>query len=86
MGQITIRGIDPEIEQEIREKAAKNGKSLNHVILEMISGEIGIKGKRKNPPHAESLSKLAGGWSRKDADEFMKSIKSCEQIDEDMWK
>lgn len=85
MGQITIRGMDPEIEREIREKAAKNGKSLNNVILEMISREIGIKGKRKNP-HAESLSKLAGGWSRKDADEFIKSIKSCEQIDEDMWK
>ena len=85
MGQITIRGMDPEMEQEIRRAAAKSGKSINRVILEMISKQTRIKGKRKNP-EAESLLKLAGGWRRKDADEFMKSIKSCEQIDEDMWK
>ena len=83
MGQITIRGMDPELEQEIREQALKNRKSLNNIIIEMISRQTGMK--RKNP-HADSLRKLAGGWSRKDADDFMNSIKSCEQIDEEMWK
>jgi len=85
MGQITLRGMDPETEQEIRRKAVKSGKSLNHVILEMISAKAGIKGKGKNP-QTESLSRLAGGWSIADADEFTKSIKACEQIDEEMWK
>jgi hypothetical protein len=85
MGQITIRGMDPEVEQEIRRKAIESGKSLNNILLEIISGQIGKKVKRKNL-HEESLLKLAGGWNKKDADEFMKSIKSCEQIDEDMWK
>ena len=36
-------------------------------------------------PAAHSLKKLAGGWSEKDAAEFAESIKSCEQIDEEMW-
>jgi hypothetical protein len=36
-------------------------------------------------PAAHSLKKLAGGWSEKDASEFEESIKSCEQIDEEMW-
>jgi hypothetical protein len=85
MSQITIRGMDPELEQKIRTKASQSGKSLNNVIIEMISAQTGIKGKKKNP-HAESLLKLAGGWSKKDADDFNKSIKSCEQIDEEMWK
>jgi len=26
-----------------------------------------------------------GSWSEKDASEFEESIKSCEQIDEEMW-
>lgn len=85
MVQITIRGMAPEIEQEIRKKAFESGKSLNHIILEMISRETGIKEKKKNP-QTESLAKLAGGWSKKDADEFMKSIDAFEQIDEEMWK
>jgi len=29
---------------------------------------------------------LSGGWSNKKASDFIKSIASCEQIDEDMWK
>jgi len=31
------------------------------------------------------LRKLAGGWSEKDALEFLESIKLFKQIDEEMW-
>lgn len=85
MGQITIRGMHSEMEQAIRRKAQESGKSLNNVLLEIISFQTGFKGKKKNP-QKESLLKLAGGWNKKDANKFMESIKSCEQIDEEMWK
>jgi phosphopantetheinyl transferase (holo-ACP synthase) len=81
MQQITIRGIDPEIEQEIRRSAKKCRKSINQVIKEIIYKEFN----RFESP-ASSLKELAGGWSQKEAVEFARSIKSCEQIDEDMWK
>ena len=81
MQQITIRGIAPEIEQKIRRIAKGSRKSINQVIKEIIHKEF------KNPEStASSLKQLAGGWSPKDASEFELSIKSCEQIDEDMWK
>ena len=82
MTQITLRGLDPAIEREIRKIAKKSGKSLNHVIQDMISRSAGPD---KKPP-ANSLRKLAGGWSEEDAMEFFESIKSCEQIDADIWK
>ena len=85
MAQITLRGMDPEIEQKIREISRMTGKSLNRVILEMIYNYTGLN-KRKQTPPAASLRKLAGGWSKKEATNFFESIKSCEQIDEDMWK
>jgi phosphopantetheinyl transferase (holo-ACP synthase) len=81
MQQITIRGITPEIEREIRRMAKDNRKSINQVIKEIIHKEF----KRPEAP-ASSLKQLAGGWSRKEAADFEHSIKSCEQIDEDMWK
>ena len=84
MSQITIRGIDPAIERQIRERAKKKGISLNRVILDMVYQSAGLK-KPDLKPAAHSLKKLAGGWSEKDALEFADSIKSCEQIDEDMW-
>jgi hypothetical protein len=80
MTQITIRGMDPELEQEIRRRAVKDGKSLNHIILDMISQHTGSSVKRKKLP-GEPLKNLAGGWSEQDARDFMESIKSCEQID-----
>lgn len=84
MTQITLRGMDPEIEREIRRLARKRGKSLNRVILDMIYHHTGLKKGGKRPP-ANSLRTLAGGWSEKDASEFLESIKSCEQIDDEMW-
>jgi hypothetical protein len=83
MQQITIRGIAPEIEQKIRRIARSNRQSINQVIKEIIHKEFGRQGVK---PLADSLKELAGGWSRKDASDFELSIKSCEQIDEDMWR
>jgi len=83
MSQITLRGMDPEIEREIRRQAKKTGKSINKIILEIISEKTGNK---KEKPLAFSLRKLAGGWSNAQAEQFLNSIQSCEQIDEEMWK
>ena len=85
MGQITIRGIAPEVEQEVRKISEATGKSLNRVIQEIICQHLGFTRARKTAP-ADSLRKLAGGWSEKEADEFFETIKSCEQLDVDMWK
>lgn len=85
MAQITLRGIDNETEKKIRREAKRKGKSLNKIILEMIGQHRGQK-KGKQELLANSLRKLAGGWTQKEADKFLDSIKSCEQIDEAMWK
>ena len=84
MSQITIRGMDPKVEQRIRELSKKKGKSLNKVIIEMIEKDGRIDSKSKQIP-SESLKDLAGGWTEQDASEFFESIKFCEQIDEGLW-
>ncbi len=85
MTQITIRGLAPEMEREIRKKAKETGKSLNRVILDMIYKSSGFeKGKKRTA--AASLKELAGGWSEEEASEFLESIRSCGQIDEEMWE
>jgi len=81
MQQITIRGIDPEIEQEIRRSAKENQKSINQIVKEIIHKEF-----KRPEPAAASLKELSGGWTWTEAAEFEASITSCEQIDEEMWK
>lgn len=82
MAQITLRGMDPALEKEIRRIAKISGKSLNRVVQEMIGRSAGPD--KKSP--ASSLKKLAGGWSENEADEFLNSIESSEQIDEETWR
>jgi len=85
MNQITVRGIAPEVEKQIRRKAKATGKSLNKVMLELISGSPGLEPRRKKPAGA-SLAELAGGWSEKEAREFEESVGVFEEIDEAAWK
>lgn len=85
MNQITVRGIAPEVEKQIRRKAKATGKSLNKVMLELIGGSAGPQ-KRGKKPAGASLAELAGGWSEKEAREFEDSVRVFEEIDEAMWK
>ncbi len=85
MGQITLRGLDPEIETKIRLMATHQRKSINKLLLELISkNEIFQKDRPK--PKTDSLKKLAGGWSRNESDRFFESIEICEQVDGELWK
>jgi hypothetical protein len=84
MGQITLRGLDPEVEKEVRKVSKTTNKSINRVIQEIIYKHAGFSQKRGTV--SDSLRRLAGGWSEEDASRFYETIKSCEQIDEDMWK
>ncbi len=85
MNQITVRGIAPELEKQIRRKAKATGKSLNKVMLELIGGSTGPE-KRGKKPAGASLAELAGGWSENEAREFEESVRVFEEIDEAMWK
>ena len=85
MPPVTIRGLDPAIESKIRRLARQSGKALNRVILDMVYDYTGVK-KRNQKPGANSLRKLAGGWTEQDDAQFLESIKSCEQIDAEIWQ
>ncbi len=83
MSQITVRGLEPEIEQKIRQMAKDRHQSINCVLTEIIQQTLGT-GKRR--PAADTLKALAGGWSEQEASDFLNSIGSFDQIDEEMWQ
>ncbi len=40
MKQITVRGLDPRAEEQIRKRAKEKGKSLNQVVLDIIHRSV----------------------------------------------
>jgi plasmid stability protein len=78
LAQYTIRGVPPEVDRALRQKAARRKQSLNRLILEeLIAASIGQRRKA-------DFSDLAGKWTPDPAfDEIMAAQR---QIDWEKWK
>lgn len=74
----TIRGIPEEADRVLRQKAARQKRSLNQVVVEELT-EATFGAKRKT-----DLSDVTGGWIPDPA--FDEIVASQRRIDWDKWK
>lgn len=87
MKQITLRGIPVEIEKMIKREAERKGMSLNKAFVSILEKATGTKGKeqkRKSLHH--DLDHLCGIWTKREAEEFTKTVEFQRRIDEGLWK
>jgi hypothetical protein len=82
---LTIRGIDPELDNKIKEKSRKSGESINKLILRLLRSSLGL-GEKEVFPVYHDLDHLAGTWTEEDEKEFQKHIAGLEEIDKEMWE
>jgi plasmid stability protein len=85
MTQLTVRGIDETLHQEIKIHAKERGLSVNRYVVELLreatgqiepSGEIVVY---------HDLDHLAGTWSAEEADAFEQLLLEQRQVDEELW-
>ena len=77
--QYTIRGIPPEVDKVLREKAARRGLSLNQAVVEELIGATVGRQKKAD------FSDLVGKWEPDPGfDEIIASQRQV--IDWDKWK
>lgn len=86
MTQLTVRGFDPELERALRNLARRKGISLNRAALELMRRGSGLAaGSRTEECVGSSLDHLVGTWGDDEAEQILRVIESCSQIDEDLW-
>lgn len=86
MNAITVRNLPPEVAKFIREKAHKEGLSLNRAVVQLLEEATGVKRTRKPVVHHD-LDHLFGVWSAEEADEFDRYLEEHRSIiDPEMWK
>jgi hypothetical protein len=85
MKSITIHGLDARLYERIKEKAKRQGLSLNKTIKKLLEKSLGIDSHEKNG-HRQDFMDLFGVWPRDEVEEFAKSIEEFEQIDAEDWK
>jgi len=87
MKAITVRNLPPEVARAIREKARKEGLSLNRAVTRLLAEATGHAHSKLNMrlPHRD-LDKYAGLWTKEEADEFEGFLKEQRVIDTEEWK
>jgi len=79
--QYTIRNVPRALDAMLRERARKDGKSLNEMVIEALARAMGFS---KEPVRRRDLSGIAGTWI--EDPEFDRAIDDQDRIDEDLWR
>lgn len=79
--QYTVRSVPADIDRALREKAVREGCSLNTYIVNTLRAGTGLS---DAPPSFHDLDYLSGTWVHDE--ECNKALAEFDKIDEDMWK
>lgn len=85
MTALSIRGIDKELSQKLKETSASQKTSINHLVLDILSTHLGLK-KTKTFRTYNDLDSLAGTWSTVEKKNFDEAVKDFEKIEPGIWK
>lgn len=85
MQQLTIRGLDPELEKYLRQLARNRDLSLNKAALLLMRHGAGLEQERRKDVVGDSVDHLIGTWSERDEAEFKAATLAFEQIDDELW-
>jgi hypothetical protein len=83
MKSISIHGIDSKLEQVIKERAKKEGRSVNKIVKDLIAQGLGLGD--KPPDNRAMFVDLSGVWTEAQEREFLDSIADLETTDEEDW-
>ncbi len=84
--QLTVRGINEKLSSTIRRLAREEDISLNKAALKLLGKGAGIDQGNHEKTIGSDLDHLFGTWEPAEADDFLRSIRSCRQIDEAFWQ
>ena len=83
MKSITIHNLDEDLARNIRQKARRQGTSLNKTIKELLRESLGISGKKR--AYAD-FSEFFGVWSKQEAKKIESALEDSERIDPEDWQ
>ena len=85
MTTMSIRGVDEQVLARLKDQAAKQGSSLNSLVLRLLQGPE--KASASSPLQKfDDLDALAGTWSADDAATFERHTAAFAEVDAALWR
>ncbi|MBT3295172.1 MAG: hypothetical protein HN919_18825 [Verrucomicrobia bacterium] len=85
MSTLTIHALDAVVEKRIRNKAKREGRSLNQTLKELLAVSVGV-GQSAVADHRADFSEFCGIWSAQESHEFKAATSDLEVVDQDDWQ
>lgn len=79
--QYTIRAVPEEVDRALRQRARREARSLNAVVVEALARGLELEAE---PVRHTDLDDLIGTW-QEDPD-FDRAVADFERVDDDAWK
>jgi len=86
MKTITIRRIDDQLAELLKEKARKDQKSINQLLLDTLRSSLGLSSEKKFTAEFHDLDHLFGQWSEEELKKIQGKISRERQIDQELWQ
>jgi hypothetical protein len=86
MKTITIRRIDDQLAELLKEKARKDQKSINQLLLDTLRNSLGLSSEKKFTAEFNDLDHLFGQWSEEEFEMIQGKISKERQIDRELWQ
>ena len=83
MQYLSVRNVPPELAAALKKEKARQGKSLNRTIIDLLRQSLGVG---RMARRSNGLARLAGSWSDEDLRRFEDAVAATEEIDEELWK
>lgn len=79
--QYTLRNVPDDVDQALRERARREGRSLNELLIQALREALGL---RAEPPRRRSAEGVAGTWT--DDPEVDAALEAERRIDDAAWR
>lgn len=86
MKTLTIRKIDDQLDELLKQKARQERKSVNQLLLDTIRANLGLLQKKVSTAEHHDLDHLFGQWSQEEFDRIQTNISKERRIDEEVWR
>jgi hypothetical protein len=85
MKAITIRGVDRDLAEKLKDTAKKQSKSVNQLTIELICSGLGLTKKKQFTREYDDLDCLFGKWSEEEFRAIDAKIVNEREIDPELW-
>lgn len=86
MSSLSIRGLDAELSEQLKNFASAEKKSVNQFVIDTLKQRLGINKNKKFTQCHHDLDQLFGSWDGEQLEKIMGKVDSERNIDDELWR